>query len=268
MTDTETAQPTCFELALVSQIARALARRHRLSAEDQQDFEQHVHLKLLERRYDVFERFEGRSSLRTYLTTVVSRLLLDWQNSRLGKWRPSAAARRLGPHAVAIEQLMDRDGLTPNEAVEVLCDQPEKPSRADLERIREQLPRRVRRRPITLDIVDTEANQAFVDHVEARDNAAQKRRIRGALWRSLDRLPAQDRSLILLHYWGAYSIRSIAERWREEPKTLYRRAQRAIRTLRSTLADYGVTTSLAPMLESRKLERREASASAIAGTSA
>ena len=65
-----------------------------------------------ERGYDIIDRFEGRSSLRTYLTVVISRMLLDWRNSKYGKWRPSKAALSLGEHAVDLERLMSRDGYT------------------------------------------------------------------------------------------------------------------------------------------------------------
>jgi len=85
-------EPTPEELSLLDTVIRAVARARRLACGDFQDFAQTVHLKLLERRYDAFSRFRGDSSLRTYLTVVVTRILLDWRNARYGKWRPSAAA--------------------------------------------------------------------------------------------------------------------------------------------------------------------------------
>jgi len=88
--------PSPEDLTLLSEVLRDVSRR-RLSPDEAQDFVQSAHLKLLERQYDVFGRFTGGSSLRTYLTVVVIRLLLDWRNSTYGKWRPSAAAVRLGP---------------------------------------------------------------------------------------------------------------------------------------------------------------------------
>ena len=77
-----------------------------------------MQLKFLERGYDVLRRFEGRSSLKTYLTVVVRRLLLDWQDHTYGKWRPTATALRLGPHAVHLERLMNRDTYSAVEAVQ------------------------------------------------------------------------------------------------------------------------------------------------------
>ena len=125
-----------------------MARAHRLGPDDAEDFGQTVHLKLLERGYDVFRSFEGRSSLSTYLHVVVTRLLLDWRNATRGKWRPSATAVRLGPDAVALDRLVNRDGLTHAEAIATLAAQ--KPTRQPeaeraLATFAEALPSRTRR---------------------------------------------------------------------------------------------------------------------------
>jgi len=80
-------------LRTISQVIRQVCRTSRLRPEDQEDFAQSVHVRLLERNYDVIRRFAARSSLRTYLTVVVRRMLLDWRNANQGKWRPSAAAK-------------------------------------------------------------------------------------------------------------------------------------------------------------------------------
>ena len=77
MSDTSTFPPA-DGLATLAQVLRQIARRHRLTREDTEDFLQTAHLKLIERDYEVFRRFKGRSSLRTYLLVVCTRLLLDW----------------------------------------------------------------------------------------------------------------------------------------------------------------------------------------------
>ena len=119
----------------------------RLAPGDHQDFAQSVHLKLVQGNYGVFAKFRGDSSLRTYLSVVVSRALLDWRNARYGKWRPSAAAARLGPEAVALERSMSRDGRTLDEAIEIV----HQSSGQECERLRaliEQLPNRITRRTV------------------------------------------------------------------------------------------------------------------------
>ncbi len=88
-------------------------------------------------------KWQGRSSIKTYLTTVINRIYLDFQVQRFGKWRPSAEARRLGPVALRLEQLMFRDGLSFDEACEVLLSDPRIGlNRDDLHAIRVQLPQR------------------------------------------------------------------------------------------------------------------------------
>ena len=112
--------PSPSDLQLLASVIREVTRARRLTPADAQDFAQSVHVRCLERDYDMFRRFGGRSSLRTYLRVVVTRLLLDWQNSSYGKWRPSATAARLGGPALLLERLIERDGCTRDEAVRVV----------------------------------------------------------------------------------------------------------------------------------------------------
>ena len=59
----DTSAPSQEHLALWSQVVRNVARAGRLSHEDAQDFAQSMHVRLLERGYDIFWRFAGRSSM-------------------------------------------------------------------------------------------------------------------------------------------------------------------------------------------------------------
>jgi hypothetical protein len=74
----------------------------------------------MENDYRAIRAFAGRSSLHTYLLSVIAHYYQDWRNARLGKWRPSTEARRLGPVAVRLETLIGRDGLTLDQACELL----------------------------------------------------------------------------------------------------------------------------------------------------
>lgn len=82
-------------LDLIEGVIRWVSRRHRLSPGDADEFGAHARLRLIDRDYEILRRFEGRSSLRTYLTTVIQRTFLDWRIAQWGKWRPSAIAERL-----------------------------------------------------------------------------------------------------------------------------------------------------------------------------
>ena len=116
-----TYRPSDAESAVLARVIRDVSCRHNLFGADAEDFAQTVQLRILENEYDAFARFLGESSLRTYLTVVVTRLLLDWRNRHYGKWRPLALAKRLGPDAVAMDCLMNRDGYSKEEACEILA---------------------------------------------------------------------------------------------------------------------------------------------------
>src|SRR6185436_19213940 len=84
------------------------------------EFASWARLRLIDNDCAILRKFEGRSSMRTFLITVVQRLFLDWRNAEWGKWRPTADARRVGPLAIELERLIIRDQLSFNEAVETL----------------------------------------------------------------------------------------------------------------------------------------------------
>ena len=85
-----------------------MARRHQLSAPDTDELTSVVRYKLIDKDFAILKKFQGRSSMATYLTVVVERLCLDFFNERWGKWRPSSAALKHGAVAVHLEQLVVR----------------------------------------------------------------------------------------------------------------------------------------------------------------
>ncbi len=107
-------------LSTVERLARSIALRHRLPPDALEDFAGTVRLKLIEGDYRILREFEGRSSLNTYLTIVISRLFLDYRDGLWRRWRPSARAIALGPDAVLVEQLTVRDGHTLSEAMQIM----------------------------------------------------------------------------------------------------------------------------------------------------
>src|SRR6185369_4365613 len=131
------------ELATIERVIAWVCARRCLRGADAEDFASTVKLRIIENDYEILGRFEGRSSLRTYLSAVVNHLYLDYQTQRFGKWRPSAEARRLGTVALRLEVLLYRDGLTFEEACGVLqTDYGVAQSREALHDLSLQLPRR------------------------------------------------------------------------------------------------------------------------------
>jgi RNA polymerase sigma factor (sigma-70 family) len=248
-TETSDTSPTgslsSSDLAMLTRVIHDVARARRLSPDDADEFEQVVHVKLLERKYDVFSRFRGESSLRTYLTAVITRLFLDWRNSMYGKWRSSSAARRRGPSAVALERLIVRDGYTVNEAVETLrvtgiatAD--------DLHRIAAELPGRTRRRLVADEALANLPGPEFVDPIAERDRTRAASITMRLLARAVDSLPSEDRLLIRLRYAGAHSVVAISRMLQADPKKVYRRLNRTLRTLRQSISAAGVMEPMEP----------------------
>ena len=93
------------ELELIERVISFVSARHHLPGVEADDFGSHVKLKLIEDDYGILRKFEGRSSLRTFLTTVITRLFLDYRIAAWGKWRPSAEAKRAGEVAILLERL-------------------------------------------------------------------------------------------------------------------------------------------------------------------
>jgi RNA polymerase sigma factor (sigma-70 family) len=220
--------------AVLTRVIRNVARARRLSADDADDFAQYVHLKLLERQDDVFERFSGRSSLKTFLTVVVSRLLLDWQRAMLGKWRPSAAAMRLGPVAIRLDRLIYRDGLSAAEAIAHVENGSSLP-RTDLWRLAARLPEHHPRRFVADTLLDSVASTPFIDPIERYQRAQAEATIRRQLRAALDELSPGDRRLIVARYINGQTIPVVARTLGAEPKALYRRCDRVLDLLRRRL---------------------------------
>jgi RNA polymerase sigma factor (sigma-70 family) len=228
------------QFAVLDRVIRDVARARRLSADDSEDFAQYVHLKLLERNYDIFERFSGRSSLRTFLSVVVSRLRLDWQRTMLGKWRPSAAATRLGPVARQLDRLIYRDGLSPSEAIGQV-----EPStslaRPDLWQLARQLPEHRPRRFVPDTLLDSFASTAFEDPIERHQRAQAEAAVRRQLRAALNDLAPADRRLIMARYIDRQTMPVVARTLNADPKALYRRCDRVLKQLRRHLERAGVS---------------------------
>ena len=232
--------PSPLQLSVLESVITTVTRSRRMRREDAEDFRQTVHLRLAERRDDVFRRFDGRSSLRTYLFVVVHRLLLDWRNHVLGRWRPSAAALRLGPVAVSFERLTHRDGYSREEAIAQLCSADRTLTPGDLQRLAERVPARPVRRGQAGALPEWTQAVDFADPFEEHHRNVQAERQRIALARALAALAREDRRLIWLRYRRRLTVRAIAVRLGTDPRRLYRRLEQILLVLRRRLVVAGV----------------------------
>ncbi|TAK93085.1 sigma-70 family RNA polymerase sigma factor [Patescibacteria group bacterium] len=242
------------QLDVIERVISFVSARRHLPGVEADDFESHVKLKLIEDDYAVLRKFQGRSSLRTYLTVVIQRMFLDYRISAWGKWRPSAEAKRAGEVAVLLEQLMVRDRCGFDEACELLeTNHQVTVPRKELEAIAGRLPSRVRRRFESEEALAHVASaQPPIDDVIAeRERAATAERVTAVLTSAMAGLDAQDRLVLALRFDDGRTIVEIAGMLRLDQKGLYRRLERLLKGLRSALQAEGIDSpAVMEMLES------------------
>jgi RNA polymerase sigma factor (sigma-70 family) len=230
-------------LTLIEDVVRFVCRRHKVSGAETEEFASEVKLKMVERQYEVLRRFEGRSSLRTYLTVVIARLYLDYCNQQWGKWRASAEARRLGPAAIQLETLMVRDGLGFSEASRLLLQQQKSGvTENDLLAIASRLPMRVRRVMIGEQALETEPSEVKTDATALlADRRAAAQRLGFALRAALGGLTQREQLILRLRFLDGLAIADIARLLNVEGKPLYRRLDSVVKSLREALLRAGVS---------------------------
>lgn len=226
----------------IQRVATHLCRRHGFSREETQDFVSSVQLKLIEDDYAVFRKFQGKSSMETYLTVVINRLFLDHLDHRWGKWRPSEEAKRLGPLAIQLDRLLHRDRLTLGEACEtLLTNHHVEASRQELEDLAARLPHRnpPRRMEGEESLEDRASEEVSPDdRLGALEGKTRLGEILEMLKEILAQWPAEDALLVKMSC--DFKISDIARRLGLEQKPLYRRLERLFKTLRQELEKRGV----------------------------
>jgi RNA polymerase sigma factor for flagellar operon FliA len=231
------------QLAVIDRVSAFVCARHHLSPADADDFSSHVRLKLIENDYAVLRKFEGRSSMRTFLSVVIERLFLDYRIQSWGKWRPSVEAKRAGPVGVLLERLMTRDGYSFDEACELMAtNHGVRTSRNELAHLAGRLPLRVARRFESEEALSTLpapdcADAAAVEH----EKAIVFERVSAALARARTRFDPQDQLILALRFDDGRAVAEIATALRLDQKALYRRFDRLLRELRTALEAEGIT---------------------------
>lgn len=225
---------------LVERVIAYTSRRRRLLADDADEFAGFVHLKLVENDYSILRKFEGRSSLETFLAVVVQHLFLDHRAHLWGKWRASSVAKNLGDAAVEIERIVRRDGRSVEEAATMLRSAHPELTPASIAALVKSLPERpLRRRFVDLDAaahVGTEPNQ-----IPASARQLDSDRISKVVHRFLASLEPTDRLIFRLRFENDMTIAEIARSVRVEQRPLYRMFERNLRCLREALRAEGIT---------------------------
>jgi RNA polymerase sigma factor for flagellar operon FliA len=224
-------------LALIDRLIALIARRHALGPSDAEEFGAWAREKIIDDDYAVIRKFGGRSSLSTYLTTVLVNLFRDYRNARWGRWRPSAEAKRRGPIGIRLEELIYRDGHQVREAVQILQSIGTPLSDTELLRIAAALP--ARRAHSEVSIESVEATSIAVSPCSQHD--ADDLLVLEKLLHSLvASLPAEDAVIMRMRFWSEMSVAEIARTLRVEQKPLYRRLDGIQANLRAALETCGV----------------------------
>jgi RNA polymerase sigma factor for flagellar operon FliA len=242
------------ELDLIEGVIALVCARHHLPAAEAEDFASDVKLKLVQNEYAIIRKFEGRSTFRSYLTIVIQRLFLDRRISAWGKWRPSAQAKRSGPLAVLLDQLLNRDGYTLNEACELLATKYRlSVTRADIDMLAARVTVRQRRRLDSDDGLEEvpAAGPDPGDLVTEHRREALAERVSAILKRVMATLDRESQLILVLRFEDGHSVADIASLLHADQKGLYRRVERLLRQLRDALEADGVDAdSVVEMLES------------------
>lgn len=234
-------------LPTIDETLRFIGRRNRLPEAELEEFASEVKLAFVEDDYAVLARFEGRSSLKTYLVTVVQRMYLDRQRRLWGKWRPSAEARRLGPVALAMEQMIYRHGMTASEAAEALrTHHLANETQDELLNLAARLPSREPRARAQANGVDSASTLAEtlaaplvspLNNLESNQTAARCQR---ALEESMSALPPEDRVVLRLRFEDSLSVADISRALSLDQKKLYKRMETMLASLRQHIEQNGL----------------------------
>jgi len=224
-------------------ILARLSRRKCVSADESEDFRSWARVRLIEQEATLLAKFRGKSSLDTYLVTVVHNLLLDYRISKWGKYRPSAAAKRLGSVAMRLEMLLVREGLSFDEAAEVLRrNEGVSATVEELSAIAQKLPTRLPRR---FEGEETLARVRGSERAEDRalrgEAATAASRVEEALDAALLTLSAEDRLILKLHVQDGFSVADVSRTLHLVQKPLYRRLGQLTDKLRRELEARGIS---------------------------
>lgn len=228
----------------IEKVAAHACRKRRFSQQETEDFISLVRVKIIEDDYAVICKFQGKSTLRTYLTVVIERLFLDHLNHLRGKWRPSAEAERLGPLAIQLDTMLYRDGLPLDRVCQILkTNHHVEASLQELQDLAGKLPRRTPLRPRmegeeelkTWPFGGLNPEQTVI----SKEMRKRRLEIFGFLREAMAKLPSQDVRLIEM-YGRGLSIAQIARELGLEQKPLYRQLEKIYKVLRQDLESRGV----------------------------
>jgi RNA polymerase sigma factor (sigma-70 family) len=227
-------------------IDRAIAqvcRQVRLHGADAEDFASAARLALLEDDCAILRKYEGRSSLASYVAIVVRRLFIS-QKRAISRWHPSAEAARRGEAAMTLDRLLHHEGRSLDEALAITkANHPDADVR-ELELIAEILPHRLPR-PRLVPVSEGDEDRfagamAADDRVMTADLDKRSAQTSRAVQSAMEAMSAEDRVLLRLRFEKGMAISDIARALGAVQRPLYRRLDALLANLKSALAQAGI----------------------------
>jgi RNA polymerase sigma factor for flagellar operon FliA len=230
----------------IERIVATICRRHIVPKSVQEDFASYTNVRLMKDDYAIFGKFQGRSSLVTFLSVVITNFFHDYRNDLWGRWRPSAEARRLGALALKLEALLYRDGYTLAEAIQKLKTAGgDLPPDLELFRLAARIPVRNRPRPVSPNAADNAPANDSADALTIQNELeAQRANAAQEMERALASLPVEDGLILRLRFFDGISVADIARMLGTKQKPLYRRIDTNLQRLREILEERGINREL------------------------
>src|ERR1051325_6616465 len=239
-------------LPLIERVIAHVSRKGRLIGADAENFASSAHLALMQNDYAVLAQYDGRAALGTYLAVVLQRFLCDERNRQFGRWRPSAAARRMGDAGLLLEKLLQRDRRSLPEIAPIVTSSHRTLTAADVESMAARLPPREQRlRAVILDDVPDCALPS-TDDAACRVDEDECRRLSAltacTLRTAMAAMTAEERVLLKMRFGSSMNISAIARMLRIPQRPLYRRIESLLARLRDALEAAGVDATAAAHL--------------------
>jgi DNA-directed RNA polymerase specialized sigma24 family protein len=212
----------------IEQVVQGISRRYHLSAGEAAEFALRVERALERNDYELLRAYDNRSTWETYLTTVITQQFFTFQAELWGQWRPSGVAKRMGSTAILLEELMLRDRLSFNEAIEVMrrvhrVDQP----RHRLEALADGLGLLLR---------EPEPRSLYPDADVGAREALMERALRDAL----TLLAADERLMLTMRFVDGSPVTRIAQLMNMQARPVQRRIEQAKEVVRMSLLTQGL----------------------------
>lgn len=220
----------------------AVARRRRIGPFDREDLIQDVLVDILDRHPGWLCGASGRG----VPWAEIDHLVITWLRRRIGRWRPSTAARRYGQLGIHLERLVLRDRWTSTDAVETIAvSSAGSPPRAVIEQIANSLhlDSRASTERFTRNTADsTPACSSSSPDAEMSASAA---RAAVTIWlgAALRELCTEDQRMLALKFCRDMTMAEIAAALGRTPGNVQKRFERLKPRLRACLEAHEVSVA-------------------------